>query len=65
LVRLAERISGEQLDELFNAWLFTSEKPELAIAAMRDLSRSSGPTAAARHLVARLKMEGEAPAALR
>jgi hypothetical protein len=29
----AERISGEQLDELFETWLFTPEKPELPTAA--------------------------------
>jgi aminopeptidase N len=26
-IRLAERISGERLDELFGVWLFTPEKP--------------------------------------
>jgi hypothetical protein len=29
-VALSERISGEQLDELFNAWLYTPSKPVLA-----------------------------------
>jgi hypothetical protein len=65
-VRLAERISGEQLDDLFEAWLFTSGKPEPEAAAQRaDSGSRSRMTAAARRLIARLKMEGEAPAALR
>jgi hypothetical protein len=36
---LAESISGQQLDELFQTWLFTPEKPELeevAAAATAD-----------------------------
>src|SRR5215216_1865455 len=32
-IRLAERISGEQLDDLFRVWLFTGSKPVLAAAA--------------------------------
>ena len=32
-IRLAERVSGEQLDDLFQAWLFTGSKPALAGAA--------------------------------
>lgn len=28
-VRLAERVSGQQLDDLFDAWLFTTGKPAL------------------------------------
>ena len=27
LVRLAERVSGEQLDGLFDTWLYTAGKP--------------------------------------
>ncbi len=30
LIRLAERVSGQQLDDLFHTWLFTTEKPFLA-----------------------------------
>ena len=33
-VALAERISGEQLDALFDAWLFTAGKPALTTATM-------------------------------
>ena len=32
-IRLAERVSGEQLDELFRVWLFTGSKPVLEGAA--------------------------------
>ncbi|MGH3092378.1 MAG: hypothetical protein ACRDOG_08660, partial [Gaiellaceae bacterium] len=28
-IRLSERVSGEDLDALFDAWLFTPEKPPL------------------------------------
>lgn len=31
-IALAERVSGRQLDDLFDAWLFTGEKPALADA---------------------------------
>ena len=29
-IRLSERISGQQLDDLFEAWLYTPGRPELA-----------------------------------
>jgi aminopeptidase N len=32
-IRLAERVSGEQLDDLFDVWLFTGSKPVLEPAA--------------------------------
>ena len=32
-IALAERVSGQQLDDLFDAWLFTPAKPELPAAA--------------------------------
>jgi aminopeptidase N len=32
-IRLAERVSGEQLDDLFRVWLFTGSKPVLEAAA--------------------------------
>jgi aminopeptidase N len=37
-IALAERISGQQLDALFDAWLFTSGKPALATASVSDPS---------------------------
>ena len=40
-IRLAERVSGEDLDELFDTWLFTPGKPELTTAmASRSTSFS-------------------------
>jgi Peptidase family M1 domain/Peptidase M1 N-terminal domain len=33
-IRLAERVSGEELDALFEAWLFTPSKPALAATAV-------------------------------
>ena len=52
-IRLAERISGQQLDDLFEAWLFTPGRPELpgaaaarsgatALSAVGGASASSG-----------------------
>ena len=32
-IALAERVSGQQLDDLFETWLFTSSRPELPDAA--------------------------------
>jgi hypothetical protein len=44
-IRLAERISGEQLDDLFQTWLFTGSKPALeAAAAARVSAASSAPS---------------------
>jgi hypothetical protein len=41
-IALAERISGQQLDDLFDTWLFTPERPpELDAAASRVQSRSA------------------------
>ena len=40
-IALAERISGQQLDELFDAWLFTAGKPAIAAASVSGLSSSS------------------------
>ena len=43
-MRLAERVSGEQLDELFRVWLFTAGRPALegaAAAAQATATRSS------------------------
>jgi len=39
-IRLAEQISGEQLDDLFQAWLFTGSKPALEAAAAARASAS-------------------------
>ena len=42
-IQLAERISGQDLDALFETWLFTPEKPSLPSAsALRQSSRTAG-----------------------
>ena len=34
-IELAERVSGQQLDDLFDAWLFTGSKPTVTSLAAR------------------------------
>jgi aminopeptidase N len=51
--RLAERVSGQQLDELFQTWLFLPEKPVLegvAAQSQRKAATSKPPAAAASEL---------------
>jgi hypothetical protein len=43
-IALAEEISGQELDELFDAWLFTAGKPD-AIAAPESVSTATARTA--------------------
>ncbi len=40
-IALAERVSGQQLDDLFETWLFTPSKPELPDAAAVATERSA------------------------
>jgi hypothetical protein len=40
-IRLSERVSGQQLDELFGAWLFTPGKPELTTTLSRSARRAA------------------------
>jgi aminopeptidase N len=40
-IALAEEISGQQLDALFDTWLFTGEKPELPAAAAGAATRAA------------------------
>ncbi len=54
-IRLAERISGQDLDALFDVWLFTPEKPALPAAAA--LRRSLAPASAADAPAARSVMK--------
>jgi hypothetical protein len=63
-IALAERISGQQLDDLFETWLFTAERPDVAAsaAAARAAAASAGSDlrhapSAARSLVERLGEE--------
>jgi aminopeptidase N len=44
-IRLAERVSGEQLDDLFQAWLFTDSKPVLEAAAAAQATAAAPPAA--------------------
>jgi aminopeptidase N len=44
-IALAERVSGEQLDQLFETWLFTATKPALPAATATGKLRA--PPAAA------------------
>jgi aminopeptidase N len=48
-IRLAERVSGEQLDDLFRVWLFTGAKPVLegATATATARATATSPSAAA------------------
>jgi aminopeptidase N len=46
-IRLAERVSGEQLDELFRVWLFTGSKPALEAAAAAAARTTAGDAPAA------------------
>jgi aminopeptidase N len=45
-IRLAERISGEQLDDLFQVWLFTGSKPVLEEAAAAEAATAAAPRSA-------------------
>jgi aminopeptidase N len=49
-IRLAEQVSGEQLDDLFQVWLFTGSKPVLAAAAA---ARATASPSAGRELLRR------------
>jgi hypothetical protein len=55
-IALAERISGEDLDELFDTWLFTDEKPVLPEAPplRRSAAQSLGQAGGASGLTIRL-----------
>jgi hypothetical protein len=45
-IALAEEISRQQLDDLFNTWLFTAEKPVVESAGVSDLRVGAGSTRA-------------------
>ena len=58
-VALAEQVSGRDLGSLFDAWLFTSGRPDVA-APSRPGARAGNAVvpAAARSLLTRLALEG-------
>ncbi|MGW5242258.1 M1 family metallopeptidase [Monashia sp. NPDC004114] len=41
-IALAERVSGQQLDDLFDAWLFTGSKPPMTTLAARSAAAPQG-----------------------
>ena len=41
-IALAEKVSGEQLDELFEVWLFGTERPVVGAAALRSTALERG-----------------------
>jgi aminopeptidase N len=47
-IALAERISGQQLDELFDAWLFTAGKPTFGVATATAATAATAAAKAAR-----------------
>jgi len=53
-IALAEKISGQQLDSLFQTWLFSTTKPVVSSAAVTRTATSAQPPAAARNLIERL-----------
>ncbi len=57
-IRLAERISGEQLDALFDTWLYTPGRPELPAGARSDRSSQQEMPAGAAAMIAIAKREG-------
>jgi aminopeptidase N len=46
-IALAERISGQQLDELFETWLFTAGRPELSSASSSAAASAAAASASA------------------
>ncbi len=59
-IRLAERISGQDLDQLFQDWLYTPGKPALPESALRSApqtERQGPPPVGAKLLIARMKNE--------
>jgi peptidase M1-like protein/immune inhibitor InhA-like protein len=53
-IALAEQVSGQQLDGLFQTWLFTAGRPDLGAGARTLRAASETPPAAAQSLIARL-----------
>ncbi|HET6938814.1 MAG TPA: M1 family aminopeptidase [Nocardioides sp.] len=56
-INLAEKISGQQLDELFQTWLFTAGRPELVTSSV-SARRSDSVPSGARVTLAIAKQEG-------
>ena len=59
-IDLAERISGQDLDELFETWLFTPGRPDLEDASTLQSSatvQSSGQAGTSRGVTAQLRLK--------
>ena len=54
-IRMAERISGQQLDDLFETWLFAPEQPPVAVAT----SRRAAPSGASLEIQRLRLLEGQ------
>ncbi len=55
-IALAERTSGQQLDDLFDAWLYTGSRPGSALAPGARSRASAGVPEGARHSLERLRL---------
>lgn len=55
---LAEQVSGQQLDELFQMWLFTAGRPTLADGARTLGAAAETAPAAAQSLIRRFDAKG-------
>ena len=52
-IALAEQVSGQQLDDLFQTWLFLPERPDVATGAARQVAPTPGAEAALAELTRR------------
>ena len=57
-IRLAEQISGQQLDDLFDTWLFTAGKPALDTSTLAPADGTRVPPPGARATLAIAKTKG-------
>ncbi len=57
-IGLAERISGMQLDDLFDEWLFTASKPDVGASSLRGVDPQRSNPADQLNVIERLLREG-------
>ena len=58
-IALAEQISGEDLDDLFDAWLFGTDRPDVDAAALRSADNGKGKDNAPKQVRAMLERFGQ------
>jgi aminopeptidase N len=58
-IALAEKISGEELDDLFDVWLFGTDRPVLDAAALRSSDSGKGKDKAPKQVRAMLERFGQ------